>query len=70
MLVDRPRSYIYSDLMDETAFAPPCEIVDLVKFVNGICPFSGYEDCRDCISNEFDAECIWRLCNLDRFGLA
>jgi len=69
-LRDKPQTYVYPDDNDGLAFAPPCEIVDLVKFVDGVCPFSGHEDCRDCISNEFDAECIWQLCNSDRFGLA
>jgi len=69
-LRDRSQAYVYPDRIGEMAFAPPCEIVDLVKFVDGACPFSGHADCRDCISNEFDAECVWRLCNSDRFGLA
>jgi hypothetical protein len=69
-LRERPQHYIYPKLQEGLAFKPPCEIVDLVKFEQGVCPFSGHKDCRDCISNEFDAECIWYLCNAEKFGLA
>lgn len=70
MLRDRPQVYVYPDHEYGEPFEPPCEIVDLVKFIDGVCPFSGHSDCRDCISNEFDATCMWYLCNSDKFGLA
>jgi hypothetical protein len=49
---------------------PPCEISLVIRFVEGKCPYSGETDCRDCISNEFDAECVRFLCDTDSFGHA
>jgi hypothetical protein len=37
---------------------PPCRLSDVVVFVDGKCPYSGESDCRDCISNEFELECV------------
>lgn len=70
MWLDVPKVSVDPGGAAGVGFTPPCEITDIVKFVNGVCPFSGHSDCRDCISNEFDAECIWLLLNSDKFGLS
>jgi hypothetical protein len=59
-----------ADIILGVPFEPPCEISDFVIFVNGACPFSGHEDCSECISSEFDAECMWYLLHSNKFGLA
>jgi hypothetical protein len=54
----------------ETVFDPPCRIRRVVDFISGRCPFSNEEDCRDCISNDFDDVCIRCLINADFYGMA
>jgi len=49
---------------------PPCKLHEVVLFTGGICPFTGEASCDDCISCEFDADCINYLINADRFGLS
>lgn len=70
MQLDGSKIPTYPDEYIGAAFEPPCGITNVVRFVNGVCPFSGHKDCHDCITNEFDAECMWVLINANKFGLA
>jgi len=50
---------------------PPCDIAKRVIFVDGICPISRCTECSECITNDFDALCVWSLTNdPETFGQA
>jgi len=49
---------------------PPCNLQEIVLFTGGLCPLTGETSCEECISCEFDADCIRYLVTTERFGLA
>ena len=68
MLLEKPNKHNDSEKIGEYIVNPPCGIVVCIEFINGCCPISSETDCRDCISNEFDAACVERLCTATKFG--
>lgn len=51
-------------------YDPPCGLVSFVEFTGGKCPYSGCKKCGECITNDFDQQCVEILKYSDKFGLA
>lgn len=45
-------------LKDSLVFYPPCKLVSYVRFERGVCPYSGYKDCGECLPTDMDFKAL------------
>ncbi len=60
----------YDEIPERVIVDPPCALADIVKFIEGKCPYSLKYNCFECISTLDDLKYIEILRTSEKFGEA